>query len=79
MLFDIVDVLKLLERLADDDNLRVTVTQSAKGGFFTGIASMLGGLIMGPLGLGVGTYSLLTPANYFSQFQWCARSQHHES
>ena len=48
------DILKIITVLGDDENLRITVKQSAKGGLIAGISCAVGGLIAGPPGLAVG-------------------------
>ena len=53
------DILKIVTTLGDDENLQITVKQSAKGGLIAGISCALGGLIGGPPGLAVGGLSLI--------------------
>ena len=48
------DILKIITVLGDDENLRITVKQSAKGGLIAGFSCAVGGLIAGPPGLAVG-------------------------
>lgn len=48
------DILKVITTLGDDENLRITVKQSAKGGLIAGISCAVGGLLAGPPGLAVG-------------------------
>ena len=48
------DILTLVTTLGDQEGLRVTATESAKGGLIAGAACALGGLLMGPAGLAVG-------------------------
>ena len=48
------DILKIVTTLGDDENLQITVKQSAKGGLIAGISCALGGLLGGPPGLAVG-------------------------
>ena len=48
------DILKIITTLGDDENLRITVKQSAKGGLIAGVSCAVGGLIAGPPGLAVG-------------------------
>ena len=48
------EILTLITTIGDDENIRVTVKESLKGGLITGIAATIGGLILGPLGLAVG-------------------------
>jgi len=56
MPLDVDDVLQLLAELADDDGLKVTVTESLKGGLITGLTAVVGGMLMGPAGLAIGIY-----------------------
>ena len=57
---DLVDV---LAKLAKDDNLRVSVAQSAKGGVIAGTGAAVGGLLGGPIGIAVGaTVGMLIPS-----------------
>ena len=48
---DLVDV---LSKLAKDENLKVSVKQSAKGGVIAGTGATVGGLLGGPIGIAVG-------------------------
>ena len=48
---DLVDV---LAKIAKDDNLQVSVKQSAKGGVIAGTGATVGGLLGGPIGIAVG-------------------------
>lgn len=48
------ELLDFLCRLSDEENLRVTVKQCAKGGLITGASAMLAALFMGPVGFAVG-------------------------
>ena len=51
---DIRDVLDLLRELAEKKDLRVTATESLKGGLITGVTAVAGGLVGGPVGLAAG-------------------------
>ena len=48
------DILKVITTLGDDENLKITVKQSAKGGLIAGVSCAIGGLVGGPPGLAVG-------------------------
>ena len=48
------DILKVIATLGDDENLKITIKQSAKGGLIAGVSCAVGGLIAGPPGLAVG-------------------------
>ncbi|XP_035680434.1 protein C19orf12 homolog [Branchiostoma floridae] len=47
-------VMHLLSTLAQEENLRVAVKESLKGGLLTGMVAAAGGLLGGPPGLAVG-------------------------
>ncbi|XP_013777327.1 protein C19orf12 homolog [Limulus polyphemus] len=51
---DLDDLMKLLMILASEENLKVTVNESVKGGIVAGTSAAVGGLLMGPVGLAVG-------------------------
>ncbi|XP_076333568.1 protein C19orf12 homolog [Tachypleus tridentatus] len=51
---DLDDLMNILMILVSEENLKVTVTESLKGGIITGTSAALGGLLMGPVGLAVG-------------------------
>ena len=48
------DILKVITTLGDDENLKITIKQSAKCGLIAGVSCAVGGLIAGPPGLAVG-------------------------
>ena len=54
MVIQYKDILNIITTIGDDENLRITVKQSAKGGLIAGISCAVGGLIGGPRGLAVG-------------------------
>ncbi|GBM37840.1 hypothetical protein AVEN_84540-1 [Araneus ventricosus] len=45
------DVIELLCTLAEEERLKVTLSESLKGGLITGIAAALGAFLLGPMGL----------------------------
>lgn len=49
-----IKIVEALSELAEYENLRITVTESAKGALIVGSCAFLGGLVGGPIGLGVG-------------------------
>ncbi|KRT79524.1 hypothetical protein AMK59_7637, partial [Oryctes borbonicus] len=49
-----IRIVEALSELAEYENLRVTVAESAKGALIVGSCAFLGGLVGGPVGLGVG-------------------------
>lgn len=48
------DIINVVNILADQKSMRVTVNESLKGGLIAGCSAACGGLVMGPLGLAVG-------------------------
>uniref|UniRef100_H2YNG2 Uncharacterized protein n=1 Tax=Ciona savignyi TaxID=51511 RepID=H2YNG2_CIOSA len=48
------DVMQLLVTLAQEENIKVTVTQSLRGGLLAGVGAFAGGLIGGPVGMAIG-------------------------
>lgn len=50
------EMLDVLCMVSKEENLRVTLKHSAKGGLITGATAMAAGFLMGPVGLAVGEY-----------------------
>ncbi|CAN7992037.1 unnamed protein product [Ixodes hexagonus] len=48
------ELLDLLCRLSEEENLRVTVKQCSKGGLITGASAMVAAFFMGPVGFAIG-------------------------
>ena len=48
------ELIHVITTLSDDSGLRVTVSESVKGGLIAGTACTIGGLVFGPPGLAVG-------------------------
>ena len=48
------ELLNVVSKLTKDKQVRVTVTESLKGGLTTGAAATVGGILLGPIGLAVG-------------------------
>ncbi|KAF0297567.1 Protein C19orf12 [Amphibalanus amphitrite] len=49
------DVMALLAQLAEEEEMRVTVKGSAQGALLAGAGAFFGGLLMGPVGLLIGS------------------------
>jgi len=69
-MLEIEPVIDLFATLAEEEKLQVAVTNSLLGGLVAGTATVLGGLLMGPVGLAVGgtvggTVSYLRSRNKF--------------
>lgn len=48
---DVREVIELVSTLSEEENLRVTVTECAKAGLIAGVATTVGGVVAGPIGL----------------------------
>ena len=48
------DVVEVLSRLADEENIQAAVKETMKGGLIAGLTCAAGGLLLGPAGLAVG-------------------------
>lgn len=48
------DVIDLLCTLAEEERLKVTLSESLKGGLITGITAAIGAFFLGPMGLPIG-------------------------
>jgi hypothetical protein len=48
------ELLNIVAQLTEDRNVRVSMTQSLKGGCIAATTTVLGGLLLGPAGLAVG-------------------------
>ncbi|GFY38612.1 uncharacterized protein TNIN_387341 [Trichonephila inaurata madagascariensis] len=48
------DVIDLLCTLAEEERLRVTLSESLKGGVIAGVGAVVGGLLLGPMGFPIG-------------------------
>ncbi|XP_076034673.1 protein C19orf12 homolog [Oratosquilla oratoria] len=58
-----IEIIDLLAELSEEENLRVTVKESVKGGLIAGATTVLGGMLLGPVGLAVGgTFGGITAA-----------------
>ena len=60
------EILNIITKLSDDENIRISVQQSAKGGVIAGLICALGGLIAGPIGFVFGGTAGGLVASYFS-------------
>ena len=54
MPFDVSEVIEVLVKLSEEENLRLTVVESVKGAATAGVGALIGGVIAGPIGLAVG-------------------------
>ena len=48
------DLEKVINIIADKEELKVTVSNSVKGGVTAGISTAVGGILLGPIGLAIG-------------------------
>jgi len=48
------EIIEAIGVIANEDNIRVTVTQAARGGLIAGACAVGGGLVAGPAGIAVG-------------------------
>ncbi|XP_054710953.1 protein C19orf12 homolog [Uloborus diversus] len=48
------EIIDLLCTVAEEERLKVTLSESLKGGLLTGGAAVVGGLALGPIGLAIG-------------------------
>ena len=60
------EILNIITKLSDDENIRICVQQSAKGGVIAGLICALGGLIAGPIGFIFGGTAGGIVASYFA-------------
>lgn len=54
MPIDQTELLTIVQQLAEDQNLHVTIKESMKGACVAGGGALFGGIFGGPLGLGIG-------------------------
>lgn len=66
MVIEYNEISNVLTKFAEDEDIRITVKQSAKGGLIAGFICALGGLIAGPVGLIFGGTAGGIVAAYFS-------------
>ena len=48
------DLERVIEIIAEKEQLKVTVNSSVRGGLLAGVATGIGGLLLGPIGLAIG-------------------------
>ncbi|CAL4155045.1 unnamed protein product [Meganyctiphanes norvegica] len=48
------EIMSLASQLSEENNMQVSIKESAKGGVIAGTATFLGGLLGGPIGLAMG-------------------------
>ena len=58
------DMMQVLSRLATEEELKVTVSESLKGGLIVGGIAATGGLLGGPIGLAIGMKNFSYLFNY---------------
>ena len=66
MVIQYKEIVSVITKLGDEENLRVTVKHSAMGGLIAGFICFLGGLIAGPIGFVFGGAAGGVVASYFS-------------
>ena len=66
MVIEYNEISNVLTKFAEDEDIRITVKQSAKGGLIAGFICALGGLIAGPIGFIFGGTAGGIVAAYFS-------------
>ena len=69
------ELLKVCEILAEEEGLRVTVTESFKGACYAFAGALVGGVLGGPIGLGLGTLIMFTISLNYDHLgsRWCSR------
>lgn len=50
------EIIKMCEVLAEQENLRVTINESIKCGFYAGCGALVGGIFGGPIGVALGIF-----------------------
>ena len=60
------EILNIITKLSDDEDIRISVHQSAKGGVIAGVICAIGGLIAGPIGFIFGGTAGGILASYFT-------------
>lgn len=58
MVVAVTEIIQLLSTLSEEENIRVTVTQAAKGGLLAGGGAFIGGILGGPPGICAGTCTI---------------------
>ena len=54
MPFAVTEITEMLAKLAEEEQLRLSVTEAAKGGIIAGVCAFAGALVGGPVGIAVG-------------------------
>lgn len=54
MAVNTIRVVEALSQLSEHENLRIAITESGKGALIVGGCAFVGGLLGGPVGLGIG-------------------------
>lgn len=55
------EVLSLVSQVCEEEKLRVAIKESVKGGVIAGSTTVIGGLLVGPLGLALGMSGFEVP------------------
>ena len=54
MPYEVSKVMDLLIKLSEEEDLKLCVTEAAKGAAITGVATFVGAVVAGPVGMAVG-------------------------
>ena len=63
MPYEVSQVMDMLIKLSEEEDLKLCIVQSVKGAAITGFTTLVGGLLGGPVGMAVGK---IKPFDYFS-------------
>lgn len=53
------NIIEICRVLAEEENLKVTVKEAAKGALYTGMGVFFGAILAGPVGMAIGKYLCL--------------------
>jgi len=57
MPYEVSKVMELCIKLSEEEDLKLCVTEATKGALITGVATGVGALVAGPIGMAVGKRS----------------------